>query len=767
MAKRRVPFPATWFLLLGTLWTGAAPSPPAVLEGRVLDFGAAPVPGALVAVRRADGTLAAVTETGPEGAFRVPDLEPASYDVEVSLEGFHRMTLKAVPLEAGLPHPLEIVLSPSPAESVVRVFVHLPGFGSSGASLRRTAAPDAGEALATLPGFWKIRKGGIASDVVFRGYQGENLNVLIDGVRVQGACPNNMDPGSFHVDLSEVAQVDTGSSVQDLENAGSLGGTVNFVTLMPETGRSLRLRLSGDSFGAFNPSAVFSHGGETFSFLAGASSRSSRPFTDGHGFRFTEHAGYRPEEEDSDAFRVATGWAGLWLRPSGGHTLGFRVSRQEADHVLYPYLLMDGIWDNTDRLEADYTFSPEGTEEPLVKAQLYATHVSHWMTDDYRTSSLMAPRDYSMATYARTRTEGGRIEVHPLPGVTLGTEVFERRWRAVTRTAMSGYLPQYSLPDVRTRTRGLYALGSFPSAGPIRVEGGLRLDASEASADPRIANTDLYWAYHGTRSLSRRENYASGSLRLTADLPGSVELSLAAGNTARFPDPQELFFGLKRMGADWVGNPALKVPRNRSLSGGISWGNPRFLVRLRLFRDGVQNFITVYDQAKVHPVTGVMNPVARSYANADARFRGGELWLAARLGERWRLSVEAASVRAERDGNPALGLPAGPVAEIPPASLRTALRYERARWFAEAEGLFAARQDRVDPVLRERPTPGWGVANLRAGLFLSEMEVTVAVRNLFDRYYREHLSYQRDPFRSGHRVFEPGRSIAASVAWRF
>lgn len=764
--------PRRWFLSVSllALWplsAWVAGTPPASLEGRVLDFGGGPVPGALVAVRKANGSLAAAVETGPGGTFQIPDLEPDSYDVEISLEGFHRMTLEAVHLEPGLARPLEIVLSKGPAESTVRVTTPLPGDGLSGASLRRTGAPDAGEALAILPGFWKIRKGGIASDVVFRGYQGENLNVLIDGVRIQGACPNNMDPGAFHVDLSEVAQVDTGTGGQDLRNAGSLGGTVNFVTQMPETGPTLRLRLSAGSFSAFNPSAVYSYGGEQLSFVAGASRRTSRPFKDGHGFRFTEGAGYRPSQEDSDAYRIATGWAGLWWDSAAGHALGLRVSRQEADHILYPYLLMDGIWDNTDRLEADYTYSPQGKEGALVQAQVYATHVSHWMTDGYRTSSLASPRPYSMATYARTRTEGGRLELRPIQGLTVGTETFERRWFAVTRTAMSGYSSQYSLPAVVSRTQGVYALGTFSPAASVHLQGGFRIDASRASANPRLANQDLYWAYNGTRSLSRRETYASGSLRLTADLPGHVSFSLGAGSTARFPDPQELFFGLKRMGADWVGNPELAVPRNRSLSLGISWSNPRSLFRLRLYRDRIQNFIFVYDQEKVHPVPGVMNPVARTYTNADARFSGGEFWFAAQVGQRWRISLEAAAVRAHREGSPDGALPPGPVAEIPPASLRSALRYEKGRWFAEAEGLFAARQNRVDPVLRERPTPGWGIANLRAGLFLSEMELTVAVRNLFDRYYRDHLSYQRDPFRSGHRVPEPGRTVTASLALRF
>jgi iron complex outermembrane receptor protein len=45
--------------------------------------------------------------------------------------------------------------------------------------------------------------------------------------------------------------------------------------------------------------------------------------------------------------------------------------------------------------------------------------------------------------------------------------------------------------------------------------------------------------------------------------------------------------------------------------------------------------------------------------------------------------------------------------------------------------------------------------------------VTAGVTNAFDRLYTDHLSYQRDPFRSGVRVPEPGRSLFANASFRF
>ena len=43
---------------------------------------------------------------------------------------------------------------------------------------------------------------------------------------------------------------------------------------------------------------------------------------------------------------------------------------------------------------------------------------------------------------------------------------------------------------------------------------------------------------------------------------------------------------------------------------------------------------------------------------------------------------------------------------------------------------------------------------------------TEVVENLFDRTYHEHFSYQRDPFRSGRVINEPGRRVALTMGWR-
>jgi len=100
-------------------------------------------------------------------------------------------------------------------------------------------------------------------------------------------------------------------------------------------------------------------------------------------------------------------------------------------------------------------------------------------------------------------------------------------------------------------------------------------------------------------------------------------------------------------------------------------------------------------------------------------------------------------------------------------SLRYDARKPRGGYFAEAEGVYSAAQDNVNVDVQEMTTAGYFVANARVGVQLGAAQVTLGIANIFDRAYVEHLSYQRDPYRSGVRVYEPGRNLYTLVNLRF
>ncbi len=185
------------------------------------------------------------------------------------------------------------------------------------------------------------------------------------------------------------------------------------------------------------------------------------------------------------------------------------------------------------------------------------------------------------------------------------------------------------------------------------------------------------------------------------------------------------------------------------------------------FYSGLDDFIVVHQQRRRTPAPGVMNLSARSYDNVAARMYGGEVSYGAALGRRWLVSGGAAITRGLRDPRPELGIFSTNLPEVPPLKARLALRYGTRAWFLQAEPVAARSQRRVDADLLEPVTPGWATLHLRAGWHARGWSVTAGVDNLFDRFYYEHLSFQRDPFRSGWRVPEPGRNLYVNFGREF
>jgi iron complex outermembrane receptor protein len=105
------------------------------------------------------------------------------------------------------------------------------------------------------------------------------------------------------------------------------------------------------------------------------------------------------------------------------------------------------------------------------------------------------------------------------------------------------------------------------------------------------------------------------------------------------------------------------------------------------------------------------------------------------------------------------------VPEMPPLRGWSALRYAH-RWaFAELSALAANRQSLVSSDLKEAPTPGYGLMNVKLGFTHRKLSGSFTVDNLLNRFYYEHLSYYRDPFAAGVKIPEPGRNFFVQLRY--
>lgn len=226
--------------------------------------------------------------------------------------------------------------------------------------VRESAARDMGESLKQIEGISYVHKGAIANDVVLRGFQKDNINVLVDGVRLHGACPSRMDPPSFHYDFAEIEQVNVIKGPYDLSNPGGLGGLIDVRTKKPGKGLGGDINLGYGGWNAVNASATASYGTDTYDGLLGYAYKYSEIPKSGDDKRLTEIYSvtspnrYKSNAVDSKAYEINSGWGKFAINPTRNSRSEISYAYRDADHVLYPYLKMDGDYDKTHRLNWTY-----------------------------------------------------------------------------------------------------------------------------------------------------------------------------------------------------------------------------------------------------------------------------------------------------------------------------------------------------------------------------------------------------------------------------
>ncbi len=631
--------------------------------------------------------------------------------------------------------------------------------------VRESPARDMGEALKQVEGINIVRKGAIANDIVLRGFQKDNINVLIDGVRLHGACPGRMDPPAFHYDFAEIEQVKVIKGPYDLTNPGGLGGMIDAQTKKPGMGFGADANMGYGSWNATNASLTGSYGKEKYDVLLGYAYKYSDVPESGDGKKFTEiypatnRNRYKADAVDSKAYEINTGWIKLGVNPTANSRSEISYTYQDADHVLYPYLKMDADYDNAHRLNWSHRLQKVSTLLQDLKMQIYWDKVEHLMDDRLRDSSNPPPaavnRFYSMQTDAKTQVIGMKLNAALATGpgtLKTGVDYYNRNWDAVNRRAgYFAYRDVAMIPDVSIDNLGIFGEYEIPLGKEFALKGGLRGDLTWVEAAK--GNTLV------TAGTKRDFADVSANLQLTYTPVKGLDIFTGIARGTRTPDQQELFLDVpvavpSATAIYWHGNKDLKSTVNHQVDLGAKYSTERFYVNTSVFYSDLQDYINFYQ-----------GPTAfhKSYQNIHATMWGAELGSQVSLDYdlflRGSMSyVEGRNESADR-----------PLSEIPPLKGSVSVRYDNGTFFLEAQENLALEQDNVDSGLNETATAGWATTDLKTGYNAKGFTLIVGVNNLLDKQYFSHLSYARDPFASGVglKVPEGGRNVYFSVGYKF
>ncbi|MCP4292581.1 MAG: hypothetical protein GY780_12195 [bacterium] len=559
--------------------------------------------------------------------------------------------------------------------------------------------------------FTLIRRGnGKVSDLYSDGLKRNDITVTIDGERTCTACPNRMDTRVSQVDLGDIEEVDMSRSSAGLQ--AGLGGQVNFKRRLPGEEKMIYGKVSG----AFDHSEEFDG---TLS-VEGNGMRLSgmyttyNPYTDANDGTFSEKYGYA--EEVSTTVYEVRGHAAF----DGGDAT---ASYNNAEDVLFPYLLMDER--TNDLYQASVSYKGN---------RLYFNHTAHLMDNYLRNSANMT----DMVTDATTTMMGVVSENY---------EIYARNWDAdnhitpLANPAMGTV--NHMLPDVwRLGGRFKYEVGDtnnpwlFMHAGVVNT---------------KIGDDDQLDLYRQLQPDAESDSW-SIPLGITAthmvDVNKKCVLTMAAELSSDAPSIEQQYIATKKPGTkpDWVGNPDLKDPVRAT--GRVSL--QRSIFQLEFFGTHVWNYPYLVKRS-------ANSAMFLTYEGIDALLAGANLhgkWKFMQAGVTWNWGEKTEDSSA--------------MAEIQPLTAYLGLTSPQYGMFTgTAMYQHSTGQDRIDASLDEETTGAWNRVDVGVEMEKDDFLLKLSVDNATNSYYTQHLSYLRNPFASGIRVYEPGRVYRVTGTFKF
>ncbi|HEX8655123.1 MAG TPA: TonB-dependent receptor [Allosphingosinicella sp.] len=615
----------------------------------------------------------------------------------------------------------------------------------TGAALAENMRPTIGETLAGLPGVSATSFGPNASRPVLRGFQGERVRVLTDGIGSLDASNTSADHAvAINPLTADRIEVLRGPSAL-LFGSSAIGGVVNVIDARiprrvpdePVHAQGIATYGSAADERSLNGLVDVPLGGGFVVHFDGNYTRTDDLRIGGYvlspDLRRQALASPEPEVHALAALRgrlpntaartsdIAAGLA--WI--DGENNVGVSVNRYDSLYgVPIRFSLDPAAEAEAARIDVGQTRADVRAELDAGSGFIDSVRV-RGAYSDYRHDEL--EEDGAIGTTFLNQGYEGRLELVQRTsggfGGAFGVQYFRRSLDVVGEEKF--------LPPNRTWQLGLFALESFV-AGPFRAEAGIRYERQSVRAD---ADADL-----GNAALERSFDSVSGSIGGSYSFGTAFRIGLNVSHSARAPAAEELFANGAHAGTQSfeIGDPELTGERSWGVELTLHAHGDGFEIGASIFQSWFRNYIYERRTGEVRDDL----PVFR-ISQDDARYAGIEFEASATAahvgGFAINLDAVADYIRATIDG-------AGPVPRIPPFRLLGGIgaRSDTLTARAEAEHVFAQRR----LAAFETPTEGFTVVNFSLNYvpFRSHPNgsVTLSVSNIFDVDVRRHASFLKD-----------------------
>lgn len=634
---------------------------------------------------------------------------------------------------------------------------------------------DLAESLSqTVPSISLVRRSGIANDIILRGQKKDNINILADGTKTYGACPNRMDPATSHILTNNIESVEVTEGPYDVENFGTLSGLVDIKTKKPSKEFSGEVNLNAGSFSQKKVSATVSGGSDMFRVLLSASKETSSQYKDGNGDTFADQidnyianggsvkTALKDNYRDMDAYDKKTFMAKVFINPTDNQELRLSYTANRSDDILYPSSKMDALYDDSDIYNLEYSINDLGSLSKKLDFQAYHTEVDHPMSTKYRVASSSIDTDRTitdsnneMISALTTSVDGLKLKNLMELGeadLTIGLDASRRNWDGtyIKNGMMSAMVTgRKSIDDVDTDNIAVFTKLE-QSFGKLDLDAGLRYD--DTSID------------HAGTMQDNEYKSVSGYLFATYNASKGTQYFLGAGKSTRVPDARELYFqDAMGMPQPVLGTPNLDQTKNYEIDLGVKKQYENANVKMKIFHSWLKDFIVYNGSATV---------TTNNFENVDAKIYGLEFSTFYAATDALSFDAGLAYQRGKKDA-PLSGQTDRDLAEIPPLKVNLALNYDTDMTSSKVEVIAAKNWSNFDSDNGEQELSGYAISNIKWNRDLTGgFDITLGMDNVFDHAYAVSNTYKDLTLLSsaGNEVIlmnEPGRYIYANLRYRF
>lgn len=611
---------------------------------------------------------------------------------------------------------------------------------------RTTQSATTEDILCHMPSVYLIRRGSYGQEPVIRGLSAGQLAVMVDGMRMFGACTDKMDPVSIYIEPQNLKSLNVSPGVSGSSYGSTVGGSINMSLARPDFNLGQEIQTGATYFTASR--GIAAYGIANFATTkqavrASAVYRNHQPYRSGGG----ERIAYTQYE------KINTLVSSSWL--IGSDTLTADALLDYGWNIGFPALPMDVGYASAGIGSVTYSHSRPDRLIPFLTAKAYYNRIYHSMDDSKRPDVVMRMDMPGWSTTLGAYAEGS-LRSPAKHRLSFRADAYFNKVLAEMTMYPENENPMYmqTWPDSWRGVTGLFVKDGFSISNQSEVILQARVDVAYTHLREGFGLDQLRVFYPDIKT-GRMQMPFTADIAYATYVNARMRLTLQGGYGQRIASLSEHagFYLFNRAdGHDYVGNPYLKNEKSFQGSTSIDFLGNQSEVEMRVFAKRFTDYIL----GQTDPSLSAMTPGAygvRIYQNyPNAFFTGVEakwIWHAT---EDLMMLTQLKYVRARLNTGEAVPL-------IPPLnallSVRRQGRFINIQLDAEAN----AAQPMFNEAFGEDRTPAFAIINLRLDRSWQLGKINVLTQagaeNLFDKRYHMHLDWGNIP--------RPGRNIYVTV----